>query len=153
MWIRPFKNVPVVMTTAPHRSSRPLAVMTPAAAPSSTIRSSTGSAVGLRARPLHCWPLRPVQHAELDARLVDHAAHEPVERIDFAHKVPLAKSANGRIARHLADGLELMRDERRPRAHARSRSRRFAPSVPATHNNDVEQASHCVQTLTSAKCR
>ena len=102
-------------------------------------------AVRLRARPLHGRPLGAVQHAELDARLVDHAAHQPVERIDLADEMPLAKTADRGIARHLADGFELMRDERRARAHARRRGGRLAARVPASHNDDVECVLHDVR--------
>ena len=165
--------MPVVMTTAPARSSRPLAVTTPAAAPSFTSRSSTGSAmtsrlacsrsaacicqaielaVGLGARPLHGRTLGAVQHAELDAGLVDDAAHQPVERIDLAHEMPLAEAADGRVARHLADGLELVRDQRRARAHTRRRRRCLAARVPASHNDDVEDSLFQTFLLERAIC-
>ncbi len=49
-----------------------------------------------------------------------------------------AEAADGRIARHLADGLELMRDERRARANPRRRSSSLAAGVPASHNDDVK---------------
>ena len=94
--------------------------------------------VRLRPRTLDSRSLGAVEHAELDARLVDHAPHQTVERIDLAHEMPFAQTADRRIAGHLADSLELMRNERRARAHAGGRSGRLAPGVPASHNNDVE---------------
>ncbi len=94
-------------------------------------------AVGLRARPLHGRPLGAVQHPELNAGLVGHAPHQPVQRIDLAHQMPLAEPTDRRIARHLADGVDLVRDERRASPHARSRGGRLAPRVAAADNDDV----------------
>ncbi len=63
-------------------------------------------AVGLGARAVHRRPLGPVEQAELDAGRIRHPAHQPIQRIDLPHQVALAEPANGRIARHLADGSE-----------------------------------------------
>ena len=60
-------------------------------------------AVGLRARSAHCGTLAAVEDAELDPRAVDRPAHDAVERVDFAHEVPLTEPADRRVARHLAD--------------------------------------------------
>ena len=150
----------MVMTTAPQRSSRPLAVITPATAPCSTIRSSTGSsmtsrpdcersllhmkaielAVCLRARSLNSRTLRTVEHAELDASPIDHAPHQSIERIDLADEMPLAKTADRGVTGHLADGLELMRNERGTRTHAGGGRGCFATRVPTSHNNNVERS-------------
>ena len=95
-------------------------------------------AVGLGARPLHGRPLGAVEQPELDAGRVGHPAHQAVQRIDLAHQVALAEPADGRIAGHLADGRELVRDQRRARAHARRRGRRLAAGMPAADHDDVE---------------
>ncbi len=94
-------------------------------------------AVGLGARPLNRGPLRAVQHAELNAGLVGDAAHQPVQRVDLAHEMTLAEPANGRIAGHLADGLDLVRDQRRARAHARGRGRGLAAGVSAANHDHI----------------
>eukprot|EP00964_Phaeocystis_antarctica_P032006 scaffold18107_cov57-Phaeocystis_antarctica.AAC.3 len=62
-------------------------------------RGAVQVAVRLRARPLHRRPLASVQHAEMDAGLVDHAAHQTVEGVDLAHEVALADAADRRVAR------------------------------------------------------
>jgi hypothetical protein len=64
--------------------------------------------------------------------------HQPVQRIDLAHKVALAEPADGRIARHLADGAEPMRDEGRARTHACGCGRRLTAGMAAADNDDVE---------------
>src|SRR5438046_561573 len=58
-------------------------------------------AVGLRARPAHRGALAAVEDAELDPRAIDRAAHDAVERIDLAHQMAFADSADRRVARHL----------------------------------------------------
>ena len=94
-------------------------------------------AVGLGARALNGGPLRAVQHAELNAGLVGDAAHQPVQRVDLADQMALAEPANGRIAGHLADGLDLVRDQRRARAHARGRGRGLATGVSAANHDHI----------------
>src|SRR5690606_6315619 len=95
-------------------------------------------AVGLRARTAHGRALALVEHAKLDAGRVRNAPHQAVERIDLAHEMAFAESADRRITGHRADGRELVRDERGVRAHARARSRGFGAGVSTTHNDDVE---------------
>jgi hypothetical protein len=86
---------------------------------------------------LHRGTARPVEQAELDAGVIRYPAHQAVESIDLAHQVALAQPADRRVARHLADGREPVRDQRRARAHAgRSRSS-FAAGMAAADNNDV----------------
>ena len=88
--------------------------------------------------PCTAGTLGAVEQAELDAGGVGDAAHQAVEGIDLAHEVALAEAADGRIAGHLADGGEGVGDERRTRAHARSRGRGLAAGMAAAHNDHVE---------------
>ena len=99
-------------------------------------------AVGLGARAAHRRSLAAIEHPELDAAGIGDAAHEAVERIDLAHQMALAEPADGRIARHRADGREAMGDQRRPRAHAGGRGRRLTAGVAATDNDHVEAGVH-----------
>ena len=95
-------------------------------------------AVGLGARAAHRRALAAVEHAELDAGGVGDAAHQAVERIDLAHQVALAEPADRRVAAHLADGRELVGDQRRRHAEARGGRRRLAAGVSAANNDDAE---------------
>ena len=125
IWMSPRRKVPVVSTTAPAPNSRPSVRRTPVTRRPATRRSSTSPAidrqvghrfdrrlhgrgielaVGLGARAAHRRALAAVEHAELDAAGVRHAAHEAVERVDLAHEMALSEPADRRIARHGADG-------------------------------------------------
>jgi hypothetical protein len=87
--------------------------------------------VRLAAWPAHGRSLAAVEEPELDTRGVRDAPHEAVKGVDLADKVALAKSSDGRVARHLADGLELMGKKERLCPKARGRRRRFAACVSA----------------------
>lgn len=50
----------------------------------------------------------------------------------------LADPTDRRVARHFADGLEAVRHERGLGPEARRRSRRLAPSVSPSDDDDVE---------------
>ncbi len=118
----------MVRTTAPALTRRPSAVTTPVTAPLldgqvldgglDDLKPRRGAdrrlhglaielAVGLGAGPLHRRALAAVEHAELDAGRVGDPAHQAVQRVDLAHQMALAEAADGRIAGHLADGLEV----------------------------------------------
>ncbi len=100
-------------------------------------RAAIELAVGLGARAAHCRALALVQHAELDAGDIGHAAHDAIQRIDLADQMPLAHPANRRIAGHLADGFELVGQKQRACTHARGRRRRLAARMPPSDDNDV----------------
>ena len=68
---------------------------------------------------------------------IGHPAHQPVERVDLAHEMALPKPADGRIAGHLADRGEAMRDERRLGAHPRRSRRRLAAGMAAADHDHV----------------
>ena len=60
------------------------------------------------ARAAHGGTLGGIEHAELDAGLVDDRAHDAIERVDLAYQMALAQPADGRVARHRADRVALV---------------------------------------------
>ena len=158
-WIRPRRKVPVVSTTAAGADGpavggddpghgavldqqvlhRPLDHLEVRRRPDRRLHGGAVElAVGLGARALHGRPLGAVEQPELDAGRIGDAPHQAVERIDLAHQMALAEPADGRVAGHLADGGEAVRDQRRARAHAGSRRRGLAAGMAAADNDDVE---------------
>ena len=101
-------------------------------------------AVSLCARALNRGAFAAIKQAELNTSNIRHSAHQAIQRINLAHQMALANTANGRIARHFADCLELMGQQHRARAITRRRRRRFATGVPATNNNDIPMVWFCV---------
>src|SRR5581483_10545208 len=107
-------------------------------------------AIGLGAWAAHRRTLAPIEHTKLDTAGVGDAAHQAVERVDFADKVALAQTADRRIAGHRADRREAMGHQRRSRAHSRSRAGCLAAGV-AAHNDDhvkrVEVGIHAASSI------
>ena len=91
-----------------------------------------------RSRPADSGTFGAVEEPELDAGGVGHAAHDAVERIDLADEVALPEAANGRVAAHLADGLDLVRQQQRTRAQTCGSRCGLAASVAAADDDDVE---------------
>jgi hypothetical protein len=95
-----------------------------------------------------------IQYPELNARAVGDAAHQPVQRIDLAHQMPLAEPADCRITGHLADGFDLVCDQRGSRAKPRRGRRRLAAGMAAADNDHViDRVPHgCGFTLSLSSC-
>ena len=105
-------------------------------------RLSVELAVGLRARAAHRRTFAAVENAELDAAGVRHPTHQAVQGVDFAHQMAFAEPADGRIARHGADGRELVGHQRGFGAQARSRGRGFTAGMAAANHDNVETRIH-----------
>ncbi len=95
-------------------------------------------AIRLRTRRPHGRPFRTVQDAELDARLVRRRRHRAAERVHFLHEVPLADAADRRIAAHLPERLDVVRQQQRRAAHASGRERSLGSGMAAADHDDVE---------------
>ena len=65
-------------------------------------------AVGLCARGPHGRTLGRVEYAELDSGLIRRSGHRAAERIHLLDQVPFADAADGRIATHLPQGLDVV---------------------------------------------
>ena len=49
-----------------------------------------------------------IEDPELDASVIGGNSHDAAQRIDFLDKMSLANATNGRIARHLAQGVQIV---------------------------------------------
>ena len=79
-----------------------------------------------------------VEEAKLDAAGVGYFAHDAAEGVDFADEMALGYAADGRVAGHLGDEVEVEREEGRSEAHARCCGGGFAASVACADDQDVE---------------
>ena len=101
--------------------------------------------VGLRARRANGRTFARIERAELDAGPVDGTRHRATQRIDLTDEVALADAADRRVAAHLAQRLDALRDEQRARAASRRGERGFGAGMAATDHDHVEifgEASH-----------
>ena len=100
-------------------------------------RLAVEPAVDLAAGSPHRRALGSVQHPELNAGDVRQPSHDTVQGVDFAHQMALAQAADGRIAAHLADGLEFVGQQQGARAEPRRRRRRLTAGVASANDDHV----------------
>ena len=79
-----------------------------------------------------------VEEAELDADGVGDFAHDAAEGVDFAHQVAFGDSADGGVAGHLRDEVEVEREECGAQAHARGGRGGFAAGMTRADDDYVE---------------
>src|SRR5215471_943886 len=106
-------------------------------------------AIRLGSRTSHRRPLPAVEHAKLNASEIRNAAHQAVERIDLPHQMPLAETTDRGIARHRADRVKAMRNERRTGSHAGSRGGRLTSGMAAANNYDIIPHVHIGKSVSS----
>jgi hypothetical protein len=107
--------------------------------------------VRLCAWPPHSRALPAIENPELYSGCVSREGHDSIQRIDLAHKMSLAQSANGRIAGHDPDRLDPLGEKCCPGAKARCSAGRLDAGMSATYHNDIEIA-HGVAYPPPGKC-
>ena len=103
----------------------------------SCIAAAIEFAVGLGARAPDGRAFAAVEQRNWMPARIGDAAHDAIQRIDFPHQMALAEAANGRIAGHLADGRESVRQSSVARPCG-PRGRRFAAGMAAADHDDIE---------------
>src|SRR5690606_4496898 len=79
-----------------------------------------------------------VQHLEMTPGGIGRDGHRAAERVDLLREMRLADPADRRVAAHLAEGLDVLRDEQRLDAHARGRKRRLGAGMAAADDDAAE---------------
>ncbi len=85
----------------------------------------------------HGRSLAPIEDAEMDTRAIGRPRHQAAEGVDLLHQVALADTADRRVAAHLADGLDVVRQQQRARAAACRRQGRLGAGMAAAHHDHV----------------
>ncbi len=93
--------------------------------------------VGLGAQGVHGRALARVEHAGLQKRIVDGAAHLAAQGVDLADQVPLCRAPDGGIAGHERHAVHVEGEQERPVPHAGAGERRLAARVPRAHHDDL----------------
>src|SRR5207245_2992247 len=97
------------------------------------------SSISLGPRRLDRRSARAIQQTKLNPRTVDYAPHDPAESIDFANQVSLADAADGWIAGHLSNEIEIESKQGCVRANPRRGRGRLAAGVAPADNNYLEE--------------
>jgi hypothetical protein len=99
--------------------------------------------VALRTWTPHRRPARRIEQPELNPNRIGHLAHNPAQRINFAHQVPLGHAAHRRVAAHLRNQVQVHRNQRSLQPHARRGHRRLAPRMTRAHNHHIVLFRKC----------
>ncbi len=95
-------------------------------------------AVGLRARRTHRRTFAGIESAELNAGAIGGLRHRAAERVDLLDQVTFADAADRRVAAHLPERLDALRQQQRTHAHARRGQSGLGAGVPAAYDDDRE---------------
>ena len=95
-------------------------------------------AIGLGAGRAHRRTLARIERAKLDACRIRGQCHDAAERVDFLDEMALADAADGRVAAHLAESLDVVREQQSAAPHAGGRKRRLGARMAASHHDHVE---------------
>jgi hypothetical protein len=101
-------------------------------------RSSIESPIALASRSPDRRTLTAVEHAELNHGQIRRPCHDATKRVDLSNNSAFRNATNGRIARHLPDGLERTGDNSDAAAEARRRHRRLSAGVAGANHDDVK---------------
>jgi hypothetical protein len=100
-------------------------------------RGLVEDAIRLRSGGAHGRPLAAVEDAEMDAGTIGRARHQTTQGVDLLDQMTLADAADGRIAAHLADGLDIVRQQQGAGAEARRRKRGLGTGMAAADDDHV----------------
>ena len=95
------------------------------------------AAVCLRAQGVHGRALAAVEHAVLDAAGVRRAAHLAAEGVELADEMALARAADGRVAGHVAHGVQIDREHDGLQPQPRGRKTGLDPGVARADDGNV----------------
>jgi hypothetical protein len=88
-------------------------------------------------------PFCHVQYAKLDTSGVYSACHLAVKRIHLFDEVSFTQSANGRIAGHIGNMVQIDGEHERTRAHPCCRERGFTSGMTCPHYDDIKRIHDC----------
>ncbi len=94
--------------------------------------------IGLRPRRPDGRTAASIEQLELDSGRVDRTAHQPAKRVNLANQVPLCRSTNGGIARHVRHRVTRQRAQCHVTSHSRRGVRGLDASVTGPQNDNVK---------------
>ena len=94
-------------------------------------------AVGLHPQAVYGRAFAPVEHPALQVGRIGGKAHQAAQCIDLAHKMPLGRAADGRVAGHIADEIQRQREHRRPGPQPCRRVGSLYSRMPRADHDDI----------------
>ena len=99
-------------------------------------------AIALRTRAPHGRTFRAVEHAELDGRAVRHNSHHSAESIYFPDNLTFGYTADGRIATHLGNFIQIDGNQKGTRPQTCRRRGSLTSGVTGTHYYHIVVERH-----------
>ena len=107
------------------------------------------AAICLSAQRMNCRTFSPVEHPVLDAAAVSRFRHLSAKGIQLSDKVAFACAADGRIAGHIAHGIQIDGKHHGFQPHACSSQRSFNSGVSCTDDGNIILSSKIFHNQTS----
>ncbi len=95
------------------------------------------AAIALGPGGAHGRTLAPVQQPVLQCRAIRSPSHQAAQRIHLMDQVALADAADGGIAGHLRNGIEVLRDQPHARTPTGRGPGRLTAGMARTHDDDI----------------
>ena len=96
-----------------------------------------GLLVALGAGRAHRRTLGGIEHPKLDSGGIGVERHRATQRIDLPDHVAFGQSADGRVAGHLANGVEILGQHRHLGAETRGRHRSLVSGMAGADHNYI----------------
>ena len=103
-----------------------------------TYRGFVKYAVGLRSGGTNRRPFRAVQDSKLNTSHVSGQSHGATHGVQLFHKMAFAYAADGRVAAHLTQGFNIVREQQGTATHARSSKRSLGTGMTAADHQHIE---------------
>jgi hypothetical protein len=109
--------------------------------------------VRLRPRRLYGRAFSGIQASELNAALINRTTHLSTKGINLAHKMSLADAADRWIAGHLADVVQIDRENQGAAAQTGSSQSGFDTGVTSTNYDNVKASVHNLSAPSAPKAQ
>ena len=74
----------------------------------------------------------------MDAGQVGGPGHQAAQRVDFLDQMPLANTANRRVATHLPQRFDILREQQNLTSGSRGGQSSLGPGMPAAHHDHIK---------------
>ena len=87
------------------------------------------------------WALAPVEHPVLDAGRIRRPAHLAAQSVQLPDQVALAGAADGRVAGHIAHGVQIDGEDNGLQSHPRRRQSRLDAGMARADDGNIKFSS------------
>ena len=94
--------------------------------------------IRLGAGSAHRRTLAGVESSKMDAGQVGGSRHQAAQRVDFLDQMSLANAANRRVATHLPQRFDILRQQQNLTSGSRGGQSSLGPGMPSAHNDHIK---------------